>query len=185
LPPERACATLGVRVTDASRTPRCYLVLAPTCLGLALALSACGGGSRAVTTLGASTTITKNPRALTAAEYRKKANAICLSIYRKKIPKGTAGLVAVLADGRAADSSLEALHPPASLARLNARLIRVEKGLAAYVATLVKEQKGGKKLTLSMLLDPRFVQLGGEEDRLWTKLGVTVCANGPLARYTR
>ena len=53
------------------------------------------------------------------------------------------------------------------------------------MATLVKEQKDGQKLTLATLLNPRFVQLGGEEDKLWTKLGVKVCANRSLARYTR
>lgn len=171
------------QVVDASRTRWSLSLVAAVCSSLILALSACGGGGGGL--VGGSTTVTLPATALTAAQFRQKANAICLSLYRKKIPKGLAGLTAILVDGRAADSSLEALRPPASLATLDARLIQIEKAGAAYVATLVKEEKAGRKFTALSILSPRFVQLGGEEDRLWRKLGVDVCANGPLARYTR
>jgi hypothetical protein len=66
----------------------------PASVCLVLALAACGGGGAGASrTLNASTTT--KPVALTAAEFRQKANAICFDLYRTKVPKGvSAGLVA-------------------------------------------------------------------------------------------
>jgi hypothetical protein len=176
-------------VTDASRAHRCsWIAVAPACLGLITGLSACGGGSHAVAAALSETTITRpgSPQALTVAQFRAKASAICLKLYRAKVPKGTAGLAAMLPALRAADSSLEALKPPPSLAKLDKGLVADEKRIADFLPTLAKAAKNGNHaVLLHVLFTPRFIQASSKEEKLWTAIGSKACASGPLAKYTR
>jgi hypothetical protein len=103
-------------------------------------------------------------------------------MYRTNSKRGSGHLPAVVASIRAADSSLRALNPPASLAKLDKRLVRVEKRVAAYAATLAREHK---KVTFSSLATPRFIALSNEEERLWISIGATVCANAPFTAWIR
>jgi hypothetical protein len=162
----------------------------PASVCLVLALAACGGGGAGASrTLNASTTT--KPVALTAAEFRQKANAICFDLYRTKVPKGiSAGLVALMPALRAADSSLQALKPPPALAKLDQRLIADEKQEEALLPKFAKEAKAGQppnyKALLHVLSTSRVIlRLAKRDERLWTDVGAKACANGPLAEYTR
>jgi hypothetical protein len=162
--------------------PGSRLLLATTVsLGLVFTVSACGGGRHAAPP-GATSTEATAPT-LSPAAYRKQAGDICLALYRHKIPSGSAGFVAMLPVARVAYSRLAALAPPPALAKLNAQVLAVDKQLMDFLTAHRKELETANTQTLLSLflsLGP----LGGRETRLWTQLGVPVCANGPLAIYT-
>jgi len=175
-----ACDRLGVEVIDASRTPWSLALVAPARLGLILALSDCGGGRQARIALIASTTITTNDQALAAAEYRMKANAICLRPYRTKLPWGkgrAARLTAIVKAGGAATSAIRALNPPVSLAglqrppgcggtrgdRSDLEVCRGVQDGAAHLASVGRPEVG---------------PLVSYQTKLWTELGAKVCARG-------
>src|SRR5262249_61677325 len=108
----RACKALR-QVFDASRM-RWASVLG---LALLLALSACGGSRRA------------------ADEYRQRVNAICLTLYRTRLPRGRAArLTAIVKAEGAAVASMRALGPPASLAGLHRRVAAGSQAGASPVA---------------------------------------------------
>jgi hypothetical protein len=145
---------------------------------LIFVLSACGGGRHASSTLSASTTIAKNRERLTAAEYREKLNAICLTLYRTSLPGGRAArLSAIVKSESAAVASMRALNPPASLAGPHRRVVaRIQAGLVR-MSKLTREYESGT-ITWPQLAGRKWGPLISYQTRFWTKLGARVCARG-------
>jgi hypothetical protein len=145
-----------------------------------LVLAGCGGGNPASNGLPRATT-------LTPAAFRAKANAICLKLYRTKIPDGPTGIEAMLPALLTAETPFEALKPPPSLAEYDVELKAVYKQLD--LRTVVKKEaeaanRGNTAAVLGIALSPNVARNSGREDQLWKKIGANVCANGPLDRYT-
>jgi hypothetical protein len=177
-------------MTDASRTWWSLRFFASACLGLILALSACGGGGNPSRTHNASTTTTNNPQTRTAAEFRQEANAICFRLYETKVPKGTtSGLAALSPALRAANSSLDALKPPPALVKVDHALLTDEKQEETLLPKFAKEAKAAKPphyaaLRRFLSTSREILRLTSRDARLWTALGSEACVNGPLAKYT-
>lgn len=111
--------------------------------------------------------------------YREKLNAICLRLYRTKLPWNgrAARLSAIVKAEGAAVTSMQALNPPASLASLHQQAVTVAHKGVVRMSKLVKEYKAGT-ITWPQLAARKWGPLISYETRRWTRLGANVCARG-------
>lgn len=111
--------------------------------------------------------------------YREKLNAICLTLYRTKLPwKGRAArLSAIVKAEGAAVASMQALRPPASLASLHQRAVAVAHEGVVRMSRLVKEYKEGT-ITWPQLAARKWGPLISRETSSWNRLGASACARG-------
>src|SRR5262249_44913053 len=111
-------------------------------------------------------------------EYRQRVNAICLTLYRTRLPRGRAArLTAIVKAEGAAVSSMRALDPPASLAGLHRRVVAASQAGLVRMSKLLREYKA-RTLTWPQLAARKWGPLISEQTELWTDLGATVCARG-------
>jgi hypothetical protein len=115
--------------------------------------------------------------ALTASEYRAKANAICTELNNYAPPSGTLAnqFAALLAKARSSLRALEKLEPPSTLAPTHRQVTQlITKGLGTFDSLLARLRSG--QLTESHFRAAVGRVSSEKEDALWKKLGAKVCA---------
>jgi hypothetical protein len=96
-----------------------------------------------------------------------------------KIPATVAfvpGMQGALKKARASLSALAKLRPPAALAPLHVRVLRIETQYLAYFASLIAKVRARKLKPAAMIAALARSPQARSGAELWRKIGATVCA---------
>jgi hypothetical protein len=116
--------------------------------------------------------------ALTAPQYRAKADALCAALNGAPAPPGSPIHQLSVGLGRARGflAALERLRPPPALARPNAQVVGVVSDEVAFFASLLGKLESGRLTADEFVAKFNRSPLPHKEVALWTKLGARVCA---------
>ena len=116
--------------------------------------------------------------ALTAPQYRAKANSLCAALNGAPAPPGTPihQLTVELGRARGFLAGLKRLQPPPALAAPNAQVVKVVVGEVAFFASLLGRLETGRLTADEFVARFDRSPLPPREVALWKKLGANVCA---------